>query len=227
MQNVDYSKKFKSDSKKNANSETQRVIPPSGQQSKSYSIINFIGSQSSSWSFIAILIGSVLLFTSGLVVGMKIDQKESLFSSNEQNSFKNLGTNIQETETPEPITSATKPSTNVEEEKKSEPSQNNTAQNFNKSTVPTIPKGLKYPPLPNSVNYIIQVGNFSNTEANKWGKYLIKQREDFQGRLFRTSTGKLYLGYYYSYKDAKAALKQVQSMNGGMFEEASIKNIQF
>ena len=59
------------------------------------------------------------------------------------------------------------------------------------------------------------------------GASLIKDQQEFQGRLFRTSTGKLYLGYYYSVKDAKMVLKQIKKIPRWSFEEASIKNIQF
>lgn len=169
-----------------------------------------------------------MLFTSGLVVGMKIDQRENYFSNNEVNSFRNVNSNngqelsIDESSSDESI--GNKPQQSDSDE------SFNTAQETGKSTrtaLPSIQKDLKYPPRLGQVNYIIQIGTFSREDANKWGAQLIKERQEFQGRLFRTSTGKLYLGYYYNLKEAKQTLKRVKKFRDGVFEEAGIKNIHF
>ena len=156
---------------------------------------------------------------------MKIDQKESYFSGNESNTFRNVNTseNSLSVETSEQTNSRESKPENSEDGFSNEVVTNKVT----KTALPSIHKDLKFPPKLNQINYIIQIGTFSREEANKWGASLIKDQQEFQGRLFRTSTGKLYLGYYYNVKDAKLVLKQIKKFRGGVFEEASIKNIQF
>ena len=40
--------------------------------------------------------GGILLFTAGFILGMKTDQKETLFSSNETASFRNIDSEIEQ-----------------------------------------------------------------------------------------------------------------------------------
>ena len=228
MQNVDYSRKLKRDDRKFHSTEPKISLGKSSRSSGSGSILNLLNSNHQPLSFLYLFIGAILFFTSGLVIGMKIDQKESYFLGNESNTFRNVNSsdNTLFVETPEQTNSR---------ESKAELSDgdgdgfNNEASSkkVTKTALPTIHKDLKFPPKLNQTNYIIQVGTFSREEANKWGASLIKDQQEFQGRLFRTSTGKLYLGYYYNVKDAKLVLKQIKKFRGGVFEEASIKNIQF
>ncbi|MCX8000574.1 MAG: SPOR domain-containing protein, partial [Leptospiraceae bacterium] len=157
-----------------------------------------------------VLLIGVFLFTSGLFLGMKISQKESSFASSEVQSFRN----ISETEANSERTRADI----------IEPEPTNEREN---SIISSVPKNLQFPPKLNQVNYIIQLGNFSIEDANKYAASLIHERQEFQGRVFRTSTGKLYLGFYYDLKEAKSVLKKIKKFQGGIFQDAEIKNIQF
>ena len=71
------------------------------------------------------------------------------------------------------------------------------------------------------------MGSFSKEEGSKIASSLIREKQEFQGKIFRTTTGKLYAGYFYTYKDAKIMLKKLKKFQDGTFSEASIKNIQF
>jgi len=163
------------------------------------------------------LIIGILLFTSGVFVGMKLDQKESFFTNNELNTFRNLQTSDLNSEEPNSKT----PRSQLQENSllKEESVEANNFTNF--------PKNLQFPPKLNQINYIIQLGNFSREEATKLAASLIRERQEFQGRIFRTNTGKLYLGYYYDLAEAKAVLKKIKKFQDGVFQEASIKNMQF
>ncbi|MBP7280001.1 MAG: SPOR domain-containing protein [Leptospiraceae bacterium] len=226
MQNVDYSRKLKKDDRRLHSTEPKISLGKNSRSAGSGSILNLLNSNHQPLSFLYLFIGAILFFTSGLVIGMKIDQKESYFLGNESNTFRNVNSSdtALSVETPE--------QTNAREGKAELSDEDGftnevSTKKSTKTALPTIHKDLKFPPKLNQTNYIIQIGTFSREEANKWGASLIKDQQEFQGRLFRTSTGKLYLGYYYNVKDAKLVLKQIKKFRGGVFEEASIKNIQF
>ena len=225
MQNVDYSRKLKREERRLHSTEPKIPLGKNSRNSGSGSILNILNSNHQPLSFLYLFIGAILFFTSGLVIGMKIDQKESYFSGNESNTFRNVNTseNSLSVETSEQTNSRESKPGNSEDGFSNEVVTNKVT----KTALPSIHKDLKFPPKLNQINYIIQIGTFSREEANKWGASLIKDQQEFQGRLFRTSTGKLYLGYYYNVKDAKLVLKQIKKFRGGVFEEASIKNIQF
>ncbi|HMV42413.1 MAG TPA: SPOR domain-containing protein, partial [Leptospiraceae bacterium] len=148
------------------------------------------------------------------------------FMGNESNTFRNVNSS-ESNSSMEAVESSNTKEIKAENQDNDGFTGEVSTNKVTKTALPTIHKDLKFPPKLNQVNYIIQIGTFSREEANKWGASLIKDQQDFQGRLFRTSTGKLYLGYYYNIKDAKLVLKQVKKFRGGVFEEASIKNIQF
>ncbi|MCB1157210.1 MAG: hypothetical protein H7A25_05665 [Leptospiraceae bacterium] len=230
MQNYDYSKQIKLDNRKHISQNETRISlhsyssynqqPASAEGTGKSSIMNLISGkshpQSQPLSFIYLFVGAVLFFTSGLVVGMKIDQKESLFAKNEVNTFKNVG------QSEKPAFSPPGAETALEEEKEQiEPRKKLSP---NETSVPT---GLKFPPRADSLNFIIQVGQFSKEDANKWGRFLIRKKQSFQGRLLRTSSGKLYLGYYYSANKARRILKMLKTMEEAPFENASIKKVRF
>ena len=220
MQNVDYSKKISLDQRKHITpreTNVRNALPlennkPERFSSKSF--MNMIQSEGSSLSFIYLFVGAILFFTSGLVVGMKIDQKENYFAKNEVNSFSNPGEKPYEEE--------------ISQENPVDETPNVTRETLRNPT--HAPKGLKYPPLENHTNYIIRVGEFSLQDANRWARYLIKDKQGFQGRVFRTSSGstrKLYLGFYYERNSVRKALKYIRKMNGGVFRSASVKKMQF
>ncbi len=221
MQNIDYSRKLKP---YRSSSEPK---PTKSQYKKKQSIFNLFQQNSGGISFLYLLIGASLLFTSGLVIGMRIDQKENQFSENENQSIRNLGKLSPEESGEEEITA---PKKKDGTENKAEFTDSfSIDQNTQKSTKSNFPisKDLKYPPKLNQVNYIIQLGTFSKDEANKWASILIKEKQEYQGRFFRTSSGKLYLGYYYTLKDANLSLKSLKKLKDGAFEESSLKKVEF
>lgn len=228
MQNVDYSRKLKRDDRRFNSSEPKISLGKASKNLGTGTILNILNSNHQPLSFLYLFIGAILFFTSGLVIGMKIDQKESYFTGNESNTFRNVNSSentlsVESEGAENALHSENKAELSDDDGFKSEVKTNKVT----KTALPTIHKDLKFPPKLNQVNYIIQIGTFSREEANKWGASLIKDQQEFQGRLFRTSTGKLYLGYYYSVKDAKFVLRKIKKFRGGVFEEASIKNIQF
>ncbi|MCB1141647.1 MAG: hypothetical protein H7A24_13265 [Leptospiraceae bacterium] len=228
MQNIDFSKRIKKDPKKfPSNPPIQRKKTEdfshssSGRESSTRSqFLNILQQRNQQFPVLYLFIGAILFFTSGLVVGMKIDQKESYFSSNEINTFKNIGS----TETEKSGTEISLNGSDDEDAEESKPTkQKRQAPPVSRS----IPKNIQFPPKPDQINYIIQLGNFSKEEATKLAVSIIREKQEFQGRIFRTQTGKLYAGYYYNHREAKAVLKKVKKFRNGVFKDASIKNIQF
>lgn len=222
MQNIDYSRKLKP-----YKTGSQEPKPSKNSYKKKESIFNLFQQNSGGISFLYLLIGASLLFTSGLVIGTRIEQKETEISENDR-TIKNVGkSSIEETNSEEEITpSKKKDGTENKAEFTDSFSVDQNTQKSTKSNFP-ISKDLKYPPKLNQVNYILQLGTFSKDEANKWASILIKEKQEFQGRFFRTGSGKLYLGYYYSLKDANLSLKSLKKLKDGAFEEASLKKVEF
>lgn len=209
MQNIDYSKKLKKKSKPSHQTEFYKTTSSDAKSSYVGGLFNVTSNPSG--SFLYLFVGALLFFTSGLVIGLKINQNEQLFSNNEMktNTLKNYG-----------------------EREFVENSENNknydkypTRSDFLKKN--SFPDDLIYPPKQDQVNYIVQVGSFNQNDANMIGKKLIEELDEMQGRLFKTSTGKLYLGYFYSYEQAKVALKKIKGIKNLRFEDASIKKIRF
>lgn len=48
-------------------------------------------------------------------------------------------------------------------------------------------------------------------------------RNEFKGRIFRSSKGELYLGYFYSEEEAKEALEKIQPLNDPLFHSAKVR----
>lgn len=223
MQNRDFSRKLKRETtdfnrdSRYASKNTNRSTP----------IISLFQNKSQPLSFVYLIIGAILIFTSGLFIGIKIDQKESFYSENENNSLNNISKNSLEDSTSEEEIIPKKQQKDNKAELSDGAHTDANTQKTTKSSLPAINKDLKYPPKLNQTNFFIQLGTFSREEANKWASILIKEKQDLQGRFFRTQSGKLYIGYYYSLKDAKLALKSIKKMKDGTFEEATIKNVEF
>ncbi|GBF50788.1 hypothetical protein LPTSP4_23150 [Leptospira ryugenii] len=107
--------------------------------------------------------------------------------------------------------------TATEVEKPTEPSP---------ETASSLVPGLKFPPKNDQINYMVQIGNFSPEEAGKLGKQLMQADPSLQGRIFRTSTGKLYAGYFYRMEDAREALDRI-SRQIPYSGDAMVKTIRF
>lgn len=150
-----------------------------------------------------LFVGAILLFTAGMVFGINLNQKEKSFQQNQERSFSNLGKgekpNRKESKAP------AKKTTNLEE---SSWSQN-----------------LKFPPKDDQINYLVQIGHFAPEESMQIGKNLASQEPRLAGRLFRTSNGRLYAGYFYRMEDAKEALASLQRI--GEFQDLEVKTIRF
>ncbi|XDD45740.1 hypothetical protein AB3N60_13620 [Leptospira sp. WS39.C2] len=205
MQNIDYSRKLRSgrpfDSEVPTYSSSSHVSSSLGQGTKPKS------------AFI-LLIGGILLFTSGMVVGIQLGQKESKFKENAETSFSNVGTKSQSL------------SKLAESGKESDPTQENQGQNTEQSTSSPFPATLKFPPKNDQINYMVQIGDFSPEEAVSVGKQLIESQPNLRGRIFRTSTGKLFAGYFYRLEDAKEALDSVK-VKLPQLTGAEVKTIRF
>lgn len=210
MQNIDYSRRLK----------TREI--PNPKPITSHQLATFAGHTLSrspkSPSFLFIMVGAILLFTSGLVIGLKMDQKENNFAQNETketHSFKNISSQepSQIEEIGEKAAKAIEPPTKLVKEKR-------------KKETPQ-PRGLKYPPKTGELNYMIQLGNFPPEKSLPIGNKLIQTKPELQGRLFRTTSGKLYLGYFYSEEEAKKVLSKVKSQSGGIFQGATIKTLEY
>lgn len=195
MQNIDYSRRLRGS-----------YGPQPSQEPLEFGSYHSHSSQKESTkprSAFVLLIGAILLFTSGMVVGIQLNQKEKGFESNQEKSFSNLG-KTSRTQTSE---------TNPEEQ----PNQNSPSP---------FPTTLKFPPKNDQINYMVQIGNFSPEEAVQIGKQLMTSEPSLQGRIFRTSTGKLYAGYFYRMEDARDALDKISAKIPNA-ADAMVKTIRF
>lgn len=230
MQNIDYSKKIKKEERRLSplHPVQETVSQKLKSANKPSALMQLIQNRTQSIPPLYLFVGAALFFTSGLIIGMRIDHQESSFSAGqtEVNSFKNVssaapqnGTGQTETENPS--------DSDFNAETQAQPSKEE-VRSVSKNQNAAVPKNIQFPPKENQVNYIIQLGSFNKEEAVHYAASLIKERQEFQGRIFRgTSTGKLFLGYFYDENEAKNALKRVKKFRNGIFAEASIKNIQF
>ncbi|MCE9500126.1 MAG: hypothetical protein K8R21_06470 [Leptospira sp.] len=221
MQNIDYSRRLRQSGQNYA---TNHSRPSQSSSEDSIFFQKFASAQSvGKSSFLYLFIGAVLLFTSGLVIGLKIDQKENTFANNETHSFRNVNNAADDKikskqETKESGISIEEPQKNTEIVK---------PQKTIKKVPQSVQSGLKFPPKPDKMNYLVQLGTSNPNEAIKFGKTLVSDKPELAGRLFKTSTGKLYLGYFYTSEEAKKTLSILRSKYGKTLDSASIKQVQF
>ncbi|GBF42290.1 hypothetical protein LPTSP2_15770 [Leptospira ellinghausenii] len=204
MQNIDYSRKLRSGRPYDGENPNHSPFP-----APSYSQVS-----AKPKSAFILLIGGILLFTSGMVVGIQLGQKESKFKENAETSFSNVGTKSQLSTIPSP--SQREVDETNETEKPS--SEQNASSPF--------PSTLKFPPKNDQINYMVQIGDFSPEEAVSIGKQLIESQPNLRGRIFRTSTGKLFAGYFYRLEDAKETLDIVKGKLPQL-TGAEVKTIRF
>lgn len=203
MQNIDYSRKLRSGRPFEGESPSFPSYSPS-----------VLGNANKPKSAFILLIGGILLFTSGLVVGIQLGQKESKFKENAETSFSNVGTRTESSSkfTESPKAEETK---SGYEEAKTQTSESS-----------PFPATLKFPPKNDQINYMVQIGDFTPEEAISVGKQLIESQPNLRGRIFRTSTGKLFAGYYYRLEDAKETLDVVKTKLPNL-TDAQVKTIRF
>ncbi|BDA77771.1 hypothetical protein LPTSP3_g07010 [Leptospira kobayashii] len=213
MQNIDYSRRLRSPGTSYSQESPQGYSSPV--HSHSYSSFPSSESNKSKSAFV-LLIGAILLFTSGMVVGIQLNQKEKGFQSNQEKSFSNVGKSER----------AEKNDRKAFESKESEATTSREESTGSNESSP-FPSSLKFPPKNDQINYMVQIGNFSPEEAVQVGKHLMTSEPSLQGRIFRTSTGKLYAGYFYRMEDAKEALEKITTRIPSAQTEALVKTIRF
>lgn len=206
MQNIDYSRKLRS------GRPLEGEVPSYSPQTHSY-----LGNTQKPKSAFILLIGGILLFTSGMVVGIQLGQKETKFKENSETSFSNVGA-TQRLPAPK-VTTA-----NPEEEGRDK--EENQSNEPSPSVGSPFPQTLKFPPKNDQINYMVQIGDFTPEEAVAVGKQLIDTNPSLRGRIFRTSTGKLFAGYFYRLEDAKETLEAVKSKLPAL-SDAQVKTIRF
>ncbi|EMO28908.1 hypothetical protein LEP1GSC170_5226 [Leptospira interrogans serovar Bataviae str. HAI135] len=90
MQNIDYSRRLKQSTVRTPvreNTDFSRTIQTVQHHKKSGSPIQIFSSTRSAF---VLLLGSISLFTAGIVVGLKLDQKEESFAQNELQTLRNV-----------------------------------------------------------------------------------------------------------------------------------------
>ncbi|MCW7482733.1 hypothetical protein [Leptospira kanakyensis] len=203
MQNIDYSRKLRS------GRPFEGEVPSYSPQTQ----VSFGSTQKPKSAFI-LLVGGILLFTSGMVVGIQLGQKETKFKENSETSFSNVGSH----KLPSPKLTESKEDGGNQEETSSGGTDSPSGSPF--------PATLKFPPKNDQINYMVQIGDFTPEEAVAVGKQLIDTNPSLRGRIFRTSTGKLFAGYFYRLDDAKETLEAVKSKLPSL-TDAQVKTIRF
>jgi hypothetical protein len=209
MQNIDYSRRLRGSS---GYSQT----PSEPNEFGSYHSHSLLKESAKPKSAFVLLIGAILLFTSGMVVGIQLNQKEKGFQSNQEKSFSNIGKNNR-------IAEPKLDSTESNPEDQNSGSSSSFPSSRESSPFPTT---LKFPPKNDQINYMVQIGNFPPEEAVQIGKQLMLSEPSLQGRIFRTSTGKLYAGYFYRMEDARDALDKITTKLPHV-SDAMVKTIRF
>lgn len=204
MQNIDYSRKLKTPN--------SFVSQPSIKKELGFgnSVMQPFGLNRG----FAFFIGSIFLFTGGLMVGLQLGQQEtkwkqaSLNSQPKEVSFANSAPLESHLESKEPP--GTIPKTSLAED-----------------VGVQFPNGLLYPPKMDQINYLIEIGSYDPKESVEVGKNILEEAPELKGRIFRTSTGKLFCGYYYKKEDAQRDLNKIRSLEKDDFTLAEIKTIRF
>ncbi|EKO17405.1 hypothetical protein [Leptospira kirschneri] len=220
MQNIDYSRRLKQSTVRTPvreNTDFNRTIQTVQHHKKSGSPIQIFSSTRSAF---VLLLGSISLFTAGIVVGLKLDQKEESFARNEIQTLRNVPSHEKKNETRSLFFSNQK----NEEPLKNQESLSKLNFKENVSGVNGDSKIL-YPPQSGETNYLVVVGTSDSLQAVELGKRILMARNEFKGRIFRSSKGELYLGYFYSEEEAKEALEKIQPLNDPLFHSAKIRTL--
>ncbi|WCL50347.1 SPOR domain-containing protein [Leptospira sp. GIMC2001] len=185
-----------------------------------------------------LFIGAILLFTGGMVTGLHLNQTEQNFQKTGEESIslrntspdKKIISEEKQNSSMGKIITDTSESRISSEESKAVLSDSSVSE---KKQDPSItensyyPKNLKFPPKMDQINYLIQIGAYEPAESARVGKLILKEAPQFQGRLFRTSTGKLFAGYFYKQDEAKDALKALRAFEKDDFTDADLKTVRF
>jgi hypothetical protein len=207
----------------------------------------------------ALFIGSILLFTGGMVVGLHLNQTEEGYRKNsEQNSLalRNVAPDGSSSLLGQERNGSRNPAESrpkVVDRSLQEGDPTELGKNSNREPVPGVtdrtsdsgslasvssgnglgdstaffPKNLKSPPKMDQINYLIEVGAYEPAESARVGKLILAEIPEFRGRIFRTSTGKLFAGYFYQWEEAKRALETLRGFEKDDFTTAELKTIRF
>ncbi|EMY16566.1 hypothetical protein LEP1GSC043_0803 [Leptospira weilii str. Ecochallenge] len=225
MQNIDYSRRLKQISARTPireNADFDRTIQTVQHGKKSGSPIQIFSSTRSAF---ILLLGSVSLFTAGLVIGLKLDQKEETFARNELQTFRNVPTWERKNENgglrslffPTQETDSVESLKNQESLSKLNPKEDSSGTSEDSK--------ILYPPRLGETNYLVVIATLDSLQAVELGKRLLMARNEFKGRIFRSSKGELYLGYFYSEEKAKEALEKIRPLNNPAFHSAKIRSL--
>ncbi|TQE77794.1 hypothetical protein [Leptospira noguchii] len=220
MQNIDYSRRLKQSTVRTPvreNTDFSRTIQTVQHHKKSGSPIQIFSSTRSAF---VLLLGSISLFTAGIVVGLKLDQKEESFAQNELQTLRNVPSHEKKNEIRSLFFSNQKNENSLKNQESL--SKLNPKENF--SGVNGDFKIL-YPPQTGETNYLVVVSTSDSLQAVELGKRILMVRNEFKGRIFRSSKGELYLGYFYSEEEAKEALEKIQPLNDPLFHSAKIRTL--
>lgn len=220
MQNIDYSRRLKQSTVRTPireNTDFRRTIQTVQHHKKSGSPIQIFSSTRSAF---VLLLGSISLFTAGIVVGLKLDQKEESFARNKIQTLRNVPSHEKKNETRSLFFSNQK----NEDPLKNQESFSKLNFKENVSRVNGDSKIL-YPPQSGETNYLVVVGTSDSLQAVELGKRILMARNELKGRIFRSFKGELYLGYFYSEEEAKEALEKIQPLNDPLFHSAKIRTL--
>ncbi|ABJ77199.1 hypothetical protein [Leptospira borgpetersenii] len=223
MQNIDYSRRLRQSTVRTPvreNADFNRTIQTVQHDKKSGSPIQIFSSTRSAF---ILLLGSVSLFTAGLVVGLKLDQKEETFARNELQTFRNVPTGERKNENGG-LRSLFFPAKETEESLKNQESLLRLNPKEDSSGTSGDSKIL-YPPRLGETNYLVVIATSDSLQAVELGKRLLMAKNEFKGRIFRSSKGELYLGYFYSEEKAQEALEKIQPLNNPAFHSAKIRSL--
>ena len=172
MQNIDYSRRFR-----------QSPVLQPRVKTEHFHQSGFI-----------VLIGSIFIFTAGIFVGLRLEQKEKSFAKNENMTVRNYGEDSAPKKADVPVEA--------------------------KKQTDTI-GGLKFPPQKNAQNFLLEIK--SGADVTNMGKELLLKNADLQGRIFKTSSGKLYVGYFYQKKDAEKIQEKLNQQFPGLATLKTVK----
>ncbi|TGK07339.1 hypothetical protein EHO59_04325 [Leptospira semungkisensis] len=223
MQNIDYSRRLKQTGNRGQTSRPGESFPTVQTIQHVRGASSPIRSFPSSRSIFLVLVGAISIFTGGVVVGLRLDQKEQAFAQNETQSFYNAGKSSQRVEQSveerENSSSGSSASSS-----NSDPAENVSVSNSN---APAPSNGLKYPARSDKENYFLSIPTGDSLEAMEIGKKLLRARPEFQGRFFRSKQGELYVGYFYGKEEAMKALDLIRPLNDPIFHRTAVHKQQF
>jgi hypothetical protein len=195
MQNIDYSRRFRS-TPGVTNKQIQEPVT-SSLVSQPSSVPSSPASKPLKTGFaipgFAMLVGSILIFTSGVMVGILISQKEDAFRQNEVTRFKN----------PSSAPSIATPSAEI-----TPPSEE--AKNPANLSSLVFP-GAPYPFQEGKTNYLIEIKGLNAQESRKKGKEILKMGGSLGSHLFKTPSGGLYIGYFQKSEEANEAFARLKN----------------